>query len=381
MIVDRDLLTHWKLKSLIQVIGRGEALTALLSLWAHCEARKAWEFKLTPLMLAGICAYEGKGRTPPEREHEASTLFATLLTLAFIEKAEEDGWYRVHDWGERNAGLHVKWPGKHGFEWHPRGYPVKRGETSPSGAPPPPPRGAAKGAPIPPPDRIGEDRIGEEKPPVVPQGGRRARPVTSLFDPRLGDTGHAQREPGTPASKPQEAAKPEKKEGGPADGGELISAEAIYAAYPRKIGRGGALKAIAKALKESDLTAGEMLELVQKYAAATDQWAAEDREYIPHPSTWFNQQRYTDDTREWHRNNPELKGLDLGGPKKRSGGRFDQAQNTPGAVASGPPCPEWRNFASVALGLDLPETMDWERVPANRRTQILETYAEQGGPL
>jgi uncharacterized protein YdaU (DUF1376 family) len=74
---------------------------------------------------------------------------------------------------------------------------------------------------------------------------------------------------------------------------------AIYEAYPRRAGRGPALKAIAKAAQGT--TPLELLEATQAYAAATASWPAEDREFIPHPSTWFNQQRYLDDRATWAR--------------------------------------------------------------------------------
>jgi uncharacterized protein YdaU (DUF1376 family) len=74
---------------------------------------------------------------------------------------------------------------------------------------------------------------------------------------------------------------------------------AIYEAYPRRTGRGPALKAIAKAAQAT--TPLELLEATQAYAAATASWQAEDREFIPHPATWFNQQRYLDDRTTWAR--------------------------------------------------------------------------------
>ncbi len=30
-------------------------------------------------------------------------------------------------------------------------------------------------------------------------------------------------------------------------------------------------------------------------------WPAEDRKFVPHPATWFNQERYLDDPKEWQR--------------------------------------------------------------------------------
>lgn len=97
-----------------------------------------------------------------------------------------------------------------------------------------------------------------------------------------------------------------------------IDAEAIYQAYPRKIGKQAALKAIRAAIKQVDRSgpldghdsAGSyLLERVQTYAAAVAQWPARDQEFVPHPATWFNRGSYLDDPREW-----QAKGARAAGP-------------------------------------------------------------------
>lgn len=86
--------------------------------------------------------------------------------------------------------------------------------------------------------------------------------------------------------------------------------EAIYEAYPRKVGRKVALTAIQRAIKAiTDDPAlvvaiygsprAYLLACVQSYAKATETWPHADRAFIPHPATWFNQGRYADDPREW----------------------------------------------------------------------------------
>ena len=82
--------------------------------------------------------------------------------------------------------------------------------------------------------------------------------------------------------------------------GSTVSAEDIYAAYPRKVGKQGAIKAIQKAIR--DVGADRLLNDVKTYAEATSRWPAEDRQYIPHPATWFNRGSYEDDPKEWERN-------------------------------------------------------------------------------
>ena len=68
----------------------------------------------------------------------------------------------------------------------------------------------------------------------------------------------------------------------------------LYAAYPRKVGRGAAIKSITRALKTA--TFEELLEAVETYARAREN---QDRQYTPYPATWFNQQRWLDDRSEW----------------------------------------------------------------------------------
>lgn len=69
----------------------------------------------------------------------------------------------------------------------------------------------------------------------------------------------------------------------------VADAEMIYQAYPRKAARKSAIKAIQKACKEISLD--DLLEKVKAYAAASV-WM--ERQYIPHPATWFNDGRWDD---------------------------------------------------------------------------------------
>jgi hypothetical protein len=72
------------------------------------------------------------------------------------------------------------------------------------------------------------------------------------------------------------------------------AAENIYEAYPRKTGRAAAIKSILKAMKDHD--PAFLLERTTAYASAIH-W--QDRQFIPHPATWFNGDRFNDDPAEW----------------------------------------------------------------------------------
>ncbi len=113
---------------------------------------------------------------------------------------------------------------------------------------------------------------------------------------------------------------------GSSPAGSSITAEDVYAAYPRKVGKQAALKAIQKAVKAMSgkaIPAELMRELFKShplgatitgwdyllnrtkaYASATARWPAADKKYIPHPATWYNRGSYDDDPKEWERGNP-----------------------------------------------------------------------------
>ncbi|HYF35143.1 MAG TPA: hypothetical protein VD994_07650 [Prosthecobacter sp.] len=86
------------------------------------------------------------------------------------------------------------------------------------------------------------------------------------------------------------------------------SASAIYAVYPKKVGRKKAIDAIMKAIGIVRKRPGT-IDAVMWLKMKTEQFAAARiaahladpalRKYTPHPSTWFNEGRYDDDPAEW----------------------------------------------------------------------------------
>ena len=71
-------------------------------------------------------------------------------------------------------------------------------------------------------------------------------------------------------------------------------AETIYQAYPRKVAKPDALKAIRRAMKEHD--PDFLIERTKAYASAIE-W--KDKQFIPYPATWFNKGMFNDDSDEW----------------------------------------------------------------------------------
>lgn len=63
----------------------------------------------------------------------------------------------------------------------------------------------------------------------------------------------------------------------------------IYTAYPKKVGKGQAIKAIGSALNKCEFQ--KLLDHVKKYALSV---VGKDTQFIPHPATWFNGLRWED---------------------------------------------------------------------------------------
>ena len=85
-------------------------------------------------------------------------------------------------------------------------------------------------------------------------------------------------------------------------GNKPIYAE-IRNAYPRKVGKDAAMKAIARACQKTD--AEWILARTQRYAQCVSKWPRQyrftesGRDLVPHPATWFNRGSYADDPHEW----------------------------------------------------------------------------------
>lgn len=78
------------------------------------------------------------------------------------------------------------------------------------------------------------------------------------------------------------------------NGGNVFNEELFnkfYQAYPRKVGKGAAIRAWKKLNPDKDLV-DKMLAAIEIHKQS-EQW--KDRQYIPHPSTWLNQHRWEDE--------------------------------------------------------------------------------------
>lgn len=66
--------------------------------------------------------------------------------------------------------------------------------------------------------------------------------------------------------------------------------EAFWAICPRKVGKGAARKAYAKAVKAEN--PATLFSAMQRHA---EEVRGKDEQYIPHPATWINQERWNDE--------------------------------------------------------------------------------------
>ena len=80
--------------------------------------------------------------------------------------------------------------------------------------------------------------------------------------------------------------------------------ERFWACYPRKVGKGNARKIFAK-LKPSEEMLGRMIRAVE-LAKQSPQWQRDGGQYIPHPATWLNQERWEDEEPEAEPDRPPV---------------------------------------------------------------------------
>lgn len=73
--------------------------------------------------------------------------------------------------------------------------------------------------------------------------------------------------------------------------------EEIWELYPKKADRMNGFAAICAAVERDG--GDEILACTRAYAEAVAKWPAKERRFVPHASTWFNNERYDDDPETW----------------------------------------------------------------------------------
>jgi hypothetical protein len=78
---------------------------------------------------------------------------------------------------------------------------------------------------------------------------------------------------------------------------QLENFEEFWRNYPRRIGKGAARKSYEKAIKVATFS-----EIMRGLLSQIAYYASKDAQFIPHPSTWLNQERWSDEVQPPQRN-------------------------------------------------------------------------------
>ena len=77
--------------------------------------------------------------------------------------------------------------------------------------------------------------------------------------------------------------------------------EALYQHYPKKVGKRAALVAITKAIERIADRVEDPVKWMDERVALFARSPVGQGSFCPHPSTWFNQDRFDDDVGEWQK--------------------------------------------------------------------------------
>lgn len=80
---------------------------------------------------------------------------------------------------------------------------------------------------------------------------------------------------------------------------QLSQFEQFWKSYPRRVGKGAARKAFEKALR---LTSFD--EIMSGLIRQLSYYASREPQFIPHPTTWLNQERWSDEPQPVQRYQP-----------------------------------------------------------------------------
>lgn len=275
MIVTTDFLDHWKTLKLAGLLGPTGPMF-LLRFWGYCQQRRTDKHNITAKDLASVCRYRG----------DEKKLWNGLIEAGFAEL--KGNTLIAHDWKDHNRSLIVSWEnGRKGGRKPASNLREPTGSTR---------------------TRV-EPASNPRKPVGIPQATR-VEPASNPLEPTGGDKSRVEKsreeERGTESPPPplvlsdQDSADPEAVM--------VVLVEEIYEAYPRKVGRPDALKAIRSAvLRAAKSLAGQKLPPGQELLARTRAFGElarkhdADLAFVPHPSTWFHQDRFLDSAEEWAR--------------------------------------------------------------------------------
>ena len=136
----------------------------------------------------------------------------------------------------------------------------------------------------------------------------------------------------------------------------------IYDAYPRKVDKTRALVAIAKAVTRIKKEGGQNSDLLQhtlRYAGVLKRYGINSKhehwKTVPHPSTWFNNDRYALDESEWS-----------AGFREGNYVKAEQAKTIPDEPK------EWRSIMKIMYPECNADEMSWKYFYLNHSEQYAE---------
>lgn len=152
------------------------------------------------------------------------------------------------------------------------------------------------------------------------------------------------------------------------------AAAALYELYPKKVGKTAALKAIVKVLKRPGApTELELQTTVKAYRDAVAKWDEQDKTFVPHPATWFNQGRYADDPATWIRESDSSR--QNAGQKKGGGAALPEREPTLPLTDVEP-----EGWGAVWAELyPFPPPSSWRQVPESNRRDVLDALRKKKG--
>jgi hypothetical protein len=133
-----------------------------------------------------------------------------------------------------------------------------------------------------------------------------------------------------------------------------------------------------KVLKSGEITELELQAKVRAYAEAVSRWPREARytpagtDTVPHPATWFNGGRYTDDPANWIRDSDSSRQNSV---EKKKGGAVEPSESMLPLLNDEP-----EGWGAVWLELySFPPPRKWSQVPEANRADVREALQKKRG--
>lgn len=99
MIIEPDLIYHWKFEALCSAVGDAKAFRALYRLWAYAQARKQWIFPLDALKVASLCGIR----------EDVEEFWQHMTGRAGWIEHKGGGWYELRGWANINRSMIQAW--------------------------------------------------------------------------------------------------------------------------------------------------------------------------------------------------------------------------------------------------------------------------------